>query len=130
MQMMELNDLQSRSDGPLSAPSLCFAFPRHSRFTRAGSWVGKEGTSGSSVRNQLQSLLSGKCRWIEHSRRVSGRMGKTGDRACGGGDRGHCAEAAIVTELNVRNYRKQRRLGVGPTIGDGKDKPEMYLHLI
>lgn len=107
MQMMELNGLQTPSDGPLSAPSLRFVIALHSRFTFVGSWVGTKGTSGSSVRNQLQSLLSGKCRWIEHSWRMSGKWEKQGTGLVEVVTEVTALRQPIVSELYVRNYKKQ-----------------------
>lgn len=67
--------------------------------------MGTKGTSGSSVRNQLQPLLSGKCRWIEHSWRVSGKWEKprTGPVEVVTGVT--APRQPLVSELYVTNYR-------------------------
>lgn len=67
--------------------------------------MGTKGTSGSSVRNQLQPLRSGKCRWIEHSWRVSGKWEKprTGPVEVVTGVT--APRQPLVTELYVTNYR-------------------------
>lgn len=63
--------------------------------------MGEEGTSGSGVRNQLQSLLSGKCRWTEHSWRMSGKWEKAGTGPVEVVTEVTVLRRPIVTELNV-----------------------------
>lgn len=92
MQRMELNDLQAASDGPLSAPSLCFLGTAGLHEQAAG-WVRREHQGAvSGINSNLCSQenadglsTAGEC--LEE-------WEKKGDRACGGADRGHCAEAA------------------------------------
>lgn len=68
--------------------------------------MGEEGTSGSGVRNQLQSLLSGKCRWIEHSWRVSGKWEKAGTGPVEVVTEVTALRRPTVTELNVMEEKK------------------------
>lgn len=59
---------------------------------RASGWVRKEHRGAVSGINY--SLCSQENADGLSTAGVSGRVGKTGDRACGGGNRGHCTEAA------------------------------------
>lgn len=102
------SDGAERPSDPQLWPPLCTlrAFPfLYAAGLSAGSWVGTKGTWGSSVRNQLQSLLSGKCRWIEHSWRVSGKWEKQGTGPVEVVTGVTAPRLPLVRELYVRNYR-------------------------
>ena len=69
-----------------TVPVLCPSWAQYLH-EQAVWWLSRR-TSGSRVRNQSRSLLSGKCKWLS-TVGASDRVWKTGNRADGGGDRGH-----------------------------------------